>query len=153
MIIDVNDLAVGEMFWTEITGREVGISAWNGRYSHLVSPESGHPDLVLQLVDAVKGADPNRAHLDIAPTDGVDAAISRIIELGGRVKKEPSIYPRPGSSDATPSADWAVLQDPFGNEFCLIDPLSREQRSLILDAARSGVASDHDLRVAAGLTR
>ncbi len=52
-----------------------------------------------------------------------------------------------------PVADWAVMRDPFGNEFCLIDQLSKEQRSQVLKAAERGVIGDHELRLAAGVTR
>lgn len=151
-IIDVNDLEVGEAFWSEITGLEVAHSAWNDKYSYLVSSDPGHPEFTLQLVTRVKGMDANRAHVDIAPDHGIDAAISRIVELGGRVKKEPSIYPRPGSGEVPPIVDWAVMQDPFGNEFCLIDRLTEQQRAAVVAAAEDGATSDHELRVAAGVT-
>ncbi len=36
----------------------------------------------------------NPVHVDITPNDGVDAAIEQILELGGSVKKPPSLYPR-----------------------------------------------------------
>jgi predicted enzyme related to lactoylglutathione lyase len=153
-IIDVNDLPVGEAFWSEVTGLDVIASGWNGRYSYLGGNEPGQPELTLQLVDTIKGTEPNRAHLDLAPAGGIDAAVQRIMELGGSVKKEPSIYPRPGSSvDVPPVADWAVMCDPFGNEFCLIDQLSKSQRRQVLEAAESGVTDDQELRVAAGVTR
>lgn len=152
-IIDVNDLAVGEAFWAEVTGLDVTISAWNGRYSYLAGAEPRLPELTLQLVDREKGDEPNRAHVDIATSDGIDHAISRIVELGGRTKKEPSIYPRPGSGSVPPAADWAVMQDPFGNEFCLIDQLSKGQRAQVVEAATAGITDDHELRVAAGVTR
>lgn len=151
-IIDVNDLEVGEAFWSEITGLEVAHSSWNGKYSYLVSSDPGHPEFTLQLVTRVKGMDANRAHVDIAPLDGIDSAVTRILELGGQVKKEPSIYPRPGSGDVPPIVDWAVMQDPFGNEFCLIDRLSERQRQAVIAAAEEGAETDHELRVAAGVT-
>ena len=55
----------------------------------------------------------NPVHIDITPNDGVDAAIEQILELGGSVKKPPSLYPRPGShGDDAPVIDWAVMQRP-----------------------------------------
>jgi hypothetical protein len=96
----------------------------------------------------------NRVHIDITPTDGVDVAIERILELGGSVKKPPSLYPRPGTfgDDDAPVIDWAVMQDPFGNEFCLVYDLTAEQSAAAMRAARHGATRDHDQRVAAGQT-
>lgn len=39
----------------------------------------------------------NCMHIDIKPTNGIDAAIEQILLLGGTVKKPPSLSPRPGS--------------------------------------------------------
>ena len=41
------------------------------------------------------------------------------------------------------------MQDPFGNEFCLVDNLTKEAS---LAAMAADVASDHEWRVAAGVT-
>lgn len=46
----------------------------------------------------------------------VEEAIGRIIEIGGTVKRQAGLYP-----DAeNPDLQWAVMQDPFGNPFCII---------------------------------
>ena len=69
------------------------------------------------------------------------------------MKKPPSLYPRPGTyGDDAPVIDWAVMQDPFGNEFCLVHDLTAEQSAAAMHAARHGATSDHDQRVAAGQT-
>ena len=71
--------------------------------------------------------------------------------LGGRVKKPPSLYPRPGShGDERPLIDWAVMQDPFGNEFCLVDDLTTEQSLAAVNAV--GATTDPEWRAAAGVT-
>jgi hypothetical protein len=44
------------------------------------------------------------------------------------------------------------MQDPFGNEFCLIDRLRRQQVERVVAASQAGVVDDHDLRIAAGVT-
>lgn len=73
--------------------------------------------------------------------------------LGGTVKKPPSLYPRPGSYGSDkPAIDWAVMQDPFGNEFCLVRDLTREQSAAAVAAAERGVKDDRALREAAGQT-
>ncbi len=80
----------------------------------------------------------------------MDKAIEDIIALGGTLKKPPSLYPRPGSQgDEVPAIDWAVMQDPFGNEFCIVKQLTPEQQQA---AMASGATSDQDLRDAARVT-
>ena len=60
----------------------------------------------------------NRMHIDITPTNGIDAAIEQIQLLGDSVKRPPRLYPRRGSYGSDkPAIDWAVMQDPFGIEF------------------------------------
>jgi hypothetical protein len=50
-----------------------------------------------------------------------------VIDLGGSVVREPGFFFEPGSSD--PVLEWAVLADPFGNEFCLIRELPEPDTS------------------------
>ena len=90
-------------------------------------------------------------HVDITPEDGVDKAIEQIVQIGGTVKKPPSLYPRPRSrGDEPPVIDWAVMQDPFGNEFCLVDALTEHQSRAAMTA---DATTDHEFRSAAGVTR
>jgi len=42
--------------------------------------------------------------------------------------------------------------DPFGNEFCLVTELTQKEVAAVLEAAKAGASSDHDLRKAAGRT-
>ena len=119
-VIDVNDLAVAEAFWSELTGLPVIPSVFPGRYSYLGQPDPWRHEVILHLVRTEKGPEPNRSHVDIWVRD-VDRAIEQVEAIGGRLKRSPTIYPRPGSYPGEePLLDWAVAQDPFGNEFCLI---------------------------------
>lgn len=151
-VINVNDLEAGESFWSELTGLPVIASGYAGRFSYLGQVDPWKQEITLQKVDATKGDEPNRVHIDIAPEGGIDEAVERIVQLGGKVKKRPSISPRPGRGDLMPIIDWAVMQDPFGNEFCLVDRLSRDQIGNVMTAAGQGISGDHELRVAAGVT-
>ena len=57
----------------------------------------------------------------------------------GRLKQSPTIYPRPGSYPGEePVLDWAVAQDPFGNEFCLVRLLSQAERAAVADSGPPG---------------
>ncbi|MDP9181438.1 MAG: hypothetical protein M3P04_01515 [Actinomycetota bacterium] len=146
-VIDVNDLEVAEEFWSELTGIPVIPSWFPGRYSYLGQAEPWRHAMILHLVRDVKGVETNRAHVDIGVAD-VDVAIAQIEAIGGRLKRAPTIYPRPGSYGEEPAQiDWAVMQDPFGNEFCLVSVLN-EQESLAVAHAAPG--DDDDYRAAAG---
>jgi hypothetical protein len=113
VVIDVNDLGEGERFWSAVSGKELLFSGFNGQFSRLGRPEDG--SILLQLVPEAKTGPKNRVHLDFTVED-VEAALQAVEELGGGVKKPPSMYP----SDEHRVLEWAVALDPFGNEFCLI---------------------------------
>ena len=82
--------------------------------------------------------------------DDVDAAIEQIERIGGRLKYPPTLYPVPHVYEgARPLIDWAVMQDPFGNEFCLVRELSRAERSALAAAAVHGPADDAHWRAVA----
>lgn len=155
VVFDVTDLGVAETFWSEVTGLEViGSSLFNDRFSYLGEPGPWKHEVILQQRDTEKEDAPNRCHVDITPATGIDDAIERILALGGSVRKEPTLYPRPGSMPGRrPVIDWAVMRDPFGNEFCLVEDLSREQSEAVLAAAEAGASDDHAFRIAAGVTR
>jgi len=151
-VIDVNDLAVAEAFWSEVTGLPVIPSVYPGRYAYLGQADPWRHALILHLVSTPKGPEPNRSHVDIWVRD-VDTAVRQIEGIGGTVKKPPSIYPRPHSYEGEPaSIDWAVMQDPFGNEFCLITVLTSEEASAVDQAAQEGDGDDQRWRAAAGRT-
>ena len=158
--INVTDFAVGYQFWSAVTGYQIigPREGWHGWLGYLGTENPWKHEIILINTDAapIETEPPshhqtNRVHIDITPTNGVDAAIEEILQLGGSVKKPPSLYPRPGSNgDDAPRIDWAVMQDPFGNEFCLVHDLTPEQSTAAMRAADHGATTDHDLRAAAG---
>lgn len=151
-VIDVDDLAAAEAFWSEVTGLPVIPSVFPGRYSYLGQADPWRHVLILHLVRTRKGQEANRSHVDIGVRD-IDKAIGDIEAIGGTRKTAPSIYPRPGSYPGErPCIDWVVMQDPFGNEFCLITVLICDQIHAVEEAAKRGNGTDHYWRVAAGCT-
>ena len=154
-VLAVDDLTLGYEFWSEVTGLEIigSRSGWHGRFGYLGEKDPWKHQLILQVVDTPKGEWTNRVHIDLTPNEGIDRAIEQIVALGGSVKKPPSLYPRPGShGDEPPIIDWAVMRDPFSNEFCLVNELTQEEIGAVLEATKAGASSDHDWRVAAGRT-
>ena len=160
--INVTDFDLGLRFWSALTGYEVLDPYWWGRgwLNYLGTKEPRKHEIILIHTDhaPIQTAVPthhetNCVHVDITPNHGVDAAIPEILALGGTLKKAPSLYPRPtATSDEAPVIDWAVMQDPFGNEFCLVYGLTWEQMTAALEAARQGITDDRELRAAAGQT-
>ena len=149
-VIDVDDLAVAEEFWSEVTGIPVIPSPFPGKYSYLGQADPWRHEVILHLVRTKKGSDANRSHVDIWVRD-VDRAVAQVEAIGGRLKRAPSIYPRPGSFPGVdPTIDWSVMQDPFGNEFCVISLLSAEESAAVLAAAHDAAGDDARMRAAAG---
>jgi hypothetical protein len=149
-VIDVDDLGVAERFWSEVTGLPVIPSVYPGRYSYLGEAEPWRHRVILHLVSTTKGPEANRSHPDVWVRD-VDNAIARVEAIGGTLKKAPSIYPRPHSyAGELPSIDWAVMQDPFGNEFCLISVLTADESRAVDEAGRRESGNDARWRSVAG---
>ncbi len=152
-VIDVEDLPTAELFWSEVTGLPVIPSPFKGRYSYLGTPDPWRHEVILHLVRTPKGQLPNRSHVDIWVRD-VDVALAQIEAIGGRVKRSPSIYPRPGAYPGErPIIDWSVAQDPFGNEFCVIRLLSPQESAAVAAQGPTEPHDDERLRAVASETR
>ena len=92
----------------------------------------------------------NRCHVDIH-VDDIDTAVEAVLAIGGALKKPPSIYPRPGSFPGKPPViDWAVMTDPFDNEFCLVSLLTDDESAAATAAATGDHHDDAYWRSAAG---
>ena len=162
-VVDVEDIEVGVASWSEVTGIPPISSAWPDRFAYLgyedektwkheiilhrvptAKSDSGVVDVARRLDSAA-----NRAHMDITVED-IDAAIEQIEAIGGRLKYPATVYPVPHAyEDARPLIDWAVMQDPFGNEFCLVYELTRSEREALAVAAEEGPAEDAHWRAVA----
>ena len=114
-VIDVNDLGEGERFWSAVTGQEVRFSGWAGQFSRI--GKAGPGSILLQLVPEKKDGPKNRAHIDLTVED-IDRAIEEVVALGGSLVRPKGIH-----APDDPQLEWAVMTDPFGNEFCLIRDL------------------------------
>jgi predicted enzyme related to lactoylglutathione lyase len=153
--INVTDLDQGFDFWSTVLGWTTTRQDWHGWLGYLSDPASDNFMILNLTTEApVHLAEPshheaNRVHIDIWPDDGMDNAIADILAIGGQLRKPPSLYPRPGyHGDEPPKIDWAVMQDPFGNEFCIVELLTPDQQAA---AMASTATDDHTLRVDAGV--
>jgi predicted enzyme related to lactoylglutathione lyase len=106
IVIDCDDIEAGSHFWAGVFGSGLkGICTDEDPYLALAEPVSGLR-ILLQRVPEKKNAK-NRVHLDIE-TDDVEAEVRRIEALGGRGK--------------TAFPNYWIMEDPCGNEFCVIPP-------------------------------
>lgn len=112
-MIDCADLDRAARFWTGVLGyRDPDPVPVPGRYRGLLPVDRPGIEVLLQrTADRKHGK--NRVHLDLR-TRHLDAEVSRITALGAIV-----LTNRPIVED---DWMWHVLEDPDGNEFCVLQP-------------------------------
>lgn len=111
VVIDCADPDGLSGFWTEALGYERG--AWPHEPYVVLVPVSGDgPTLILQRVGEPKSGK-NRVHIDLYATDA-EAEAERLEGLGATRVGVRSIEEH--------GSRWIVMQDPQGNEFCVVVP-------------------------------
>ena len=107
IVLNVTDMQRATEFWTAALGYQIGHADWD--FAVLKAPDRPWANLSLQLTDKPK-AGLNRLHLDLYSNGNQAPEVARLEGLGAtRIEWE---YP--------PDADFVVLADPDGNEFCVI---------------------------------
>src|SRR5690625_2958299 len=111
LVIDCHDPQLLADFWCEVLGFVV-LGTEDGAIE--VGPREGfgglQPTLILSPTSEPR-AGKLRLHIDINPTDrDQDAELERLLAIGAR----------PADVGQTGDEQWHVLQDPEGNEFCLL---------------------------------
>lgn len=108
IVVNTHDLPTLARFWC-------GVLDWKVLYEdeeEIVIGVDKHalPGITFVPVSDAKKAF-NRLHIDLAPDD-LDVEVERILGLGAR------------RADVGQPADvsWVVLEDPEGNEFCVLSP-------------------------------
>jgi catechol 2,3-dioxygenase-like lactoylglutathione lyase family enzyme len=133
-VVNVCDLNEGERFWSALTG--LSPTGRHGddhgdSYSVLDDLDGGEdaPWLLLQLVPGDQTSWIGGTHLDLR-VDDVALAVRRTEAIGGLTVKPPALYP----SDDAAYLEWAIMQDPFGNQFCFVkwplESLDRDEGQL-----------------------
>jgi catechol 2,3-dioxygenase-like lactoylglutathione lyase family enzyme len=105
-VINVADLDRAQRFWTAALGYVVRNS--DPDFAVLTDPKRRWSNVSLQLSPTPKQGR-NRVHVDLYTTDQ-PGEVARLKSLGAQ--QIPWEYP--------PDADFVVLSDPDGNEFCVI---------------------------------
>jgi len=105
IIIDCDDPELLARFWCAVLGYRVFARDATGV---AIRGAAISPDILFIHVNEPKPAK-NRLHLDVCPTDrGQDEELARLLGLGAT------------RSSIIGSGSWVVLEDPEGNEFCLM---------------------------------
>ena len=122
-VVNVTDLEAGERFWSALTGLvpQARHGDESGDRFSVLSDADEPLWMLLQRVPGDQTSWIGGTHLDLRVDDVVDA-VRRTEEIGGVTLMPPALYP----SDDEPYLEWAVMADPFGNQFCFVRwPLPR----------------------------
>jgi predicted enzyme related to lactoylglutathione lyase len=113
--IDVDDLDAAVTFWSSALGAvtETGSPASHHIYRKLRLPDA-NVRVLLQRTDDAK-ASKNRMHIDLE-TDDVEAEVKRLEALGTSR----------WDHQTERGYDFWVMRDPWGNEFCVLQPMYPE---------------------------
>ena len=110
VVVNVQDMRRAVDFWCAALGYRQREAEMDPRFVMLVDPRGRRVPVSLQLADGLP-REPVRVHLDLY-TDEQARHVERLVGLGAtRVNEWP--YPD--------DADFVVLRDRDGNEFCVID--------------------------------
>jgi catechol 2,3-dioxygenase-like lactoylglutathione lyase family enzyme len=110
VVVNVLDMRRAVQFWTSALGYKQRETRWDPEFMMLIDPAHRRVALSLQLADAAR-SEPVRVHLDLY-TDDQSRHVEQLVALGA-AQIEDWPYPE--------NADFIVLRDPDGNEFCVID--------------------------------
>jgi len=112
LVVDCRDPEALAAFWAAVLDYRVLSREDDGSVE--IGPEAGFGGPAPTLVfGPVPEPTPGRLrlHIDVSPTDrDQDAELRRLLDLGAR----------PADVGQTGEESWHVLQDPEGNEFCLL---------------------------------
>ncbi|HEU5301374.1 MAG TPA: VOC family protein [Acidimicrobiia bacterium] len=106
--VDCNDPEPLVEFWSAVLGTSV--RSRDATWISLEPVTPGGPHLAFQVVPEGK-VGKNRLHLDVN-VRGITAAITRTVELGATAV---------GDVVEEDDGRFQVMQDPAGNEFCLVE--------------------------------
>lgn len=105
MIVDCHDPETQATFWCAVLGYRIFARDETGV---AIRGATTSPDILFIRVPEAKTVK-NRLHFDVCPTDrSQEEELTRLLDLGAR------------RSSIIASGSWVVLEDPEGNDFCLM---------------------------------
>jgi predicted enzyme related to lactoylglutathione lyase len=111
-VFDCRDTEAQAAFWCAVLDYEI-TSRWRDAHGtqYVEATAGSGPMLLFYPVTEPKRAK-NRVHIDVRSAGAQYDEVARLVALGGRVVAD------------DPDVPWVVLQDPEGNEFCVLPPKS-----------------------------
>ena len=113
LAMDASDVQALAEFWRAAANYEIA----DAHYPYLAvlkGENSSKPRIIILQVPETKTAK-NRLHMEFK-TDDLKAEAERIVALGATLIEEREFG----------DTQWIVMQDPEGNEFCLVNPHDEE---------------------------
>ena len=109
-VFDCRDAEAQAGFWCAAVDYEI-VRRWRDAHGveYIEIGADGRDRLLFYPVPDRKQAK-NRVHLDIRPAGSQYDEVARLVTLGARVVED------------DPEQKWVVMQDPEGNEFCVLAP-------------------------------
>jgi catechol 2,3-dioxygenase-like lactoylglutathione lyase family enzyme len=111
VVINTGDMERAVAFWSAALGYRPREPDWDPEFMMLEHPGGGRMTVSLQHTDQ-PSLQPVRVHLDLYTSEQA-RHVARLTHLGATPVEDDWPYPD--------DADFVVLQDPDGNEFCVID--------------------------------
>ena len=111
VVVDCADLDRAARFWAAVLGY-ADAGGDSGTYRSVLPTGGFGVEVLLQRTDDVKHGK-NRVHLDLRTRD-LAAEVSRVLALGATRQTAEPIEEHGWT--------WHVLEDPDGNEFCVLQP-------------------------------
>ena len=113
IIVDCRDASSQARWWATVLGYHA-TERNTGEFAVTDPSRVGTPLYFMNVPEPKTGK--NRLHIDITTPDSVKNEVARLVALGGtlvEMRRDPPEYANPDL--------WAVMQDPEGNEFCLLN--------------------------------
>ncbi|MCU7729384.1 VOC family protein [Actinoplanes sp. KI2] len=105
IVVDCNDPELLASFWSAVLGYRIFARDESGV---AIRGATVSPDILFIRVPEQKRTK-NRLHFDVCPTDRAqEDELTRLLDLGAK------------RSSIVGSGSWVVMEDPEGNEFCLM---------------------------------
>lgn len=116
IVVDCRDALAQANWWAAVLGHE--ISERNVSEYEVTDPSKGDTPLYFMNVPESKAVK-NRLHVDITIEGSLEDEVAGLVASGGtlvEMRQDPSTLENPDT--------WAVMQDPEGNEFCVLNASS-----------------------------
>jgi catechol 2,3-dioxygenase-like lactoylglutathione lyase family enzyme len=116
-VFDCRDAEALARFWCAALDYEI-VRRWQDAHGveYIEIGPDGEARLLFYPVPDRKQAK-NRVHLDLRPAGAQYDEVARLVALGAHVMAD------------DPEQKWVVLQDPEGNEFCVLSPPQSSSRA------------------------